>query len=134
MEPLSGVPAEFPGIMLDQEDNLEPIPYGLEESEEEAITRVSQTTGVTRPLHVPTTRLDQFKPTGVAKTSAIFVPAAIPMTILAPKHNPDNAEDNDLDDDNELFYLSSPGMVAVRVVPSSVSAANATMSLIYHIL
>ena len=39
-------PAEFPGIILDQEDGGDPIPDKQEETEEEIVQRAARTTGV----------------------------------------------------------------------------------------
>ena len=67
---------EFPGSILDHEDNSKLVPDGHEETKEETIQRVSQTTGV-HPHGQEQSQL-----TGVEGGSTVFVLAAITITML----------------------------------------------------
>ena len=64
--PHTGISADFPGIALDHNDDVEPISELYEETAEEQVRRMSQTTGV--PAHCAgTTKTDLAPDSGTSR-------------------------------------------------------------------
>ena len=85
--PHPDIPTEFPGVILDMEDVVEPLSELLDETAEEEMRRVSETTGV--PAHGAGT-------TGVQGTDNGITANVDPATVLVL--NP-GYDDQGVDDD-----------------------------------
>ena len=98
----ASIPAEFPGIILDQEDNGDAIPEEEDKTEEEMVQRAARTTGVR------TQGPGNGALTGVEGDGMLHISQQDLDVLTGIDEDPDAVDPEESDADNEGVELNLP--------------------------